>query len=158
MPIVTRQEVEDDIALKITDKTELDKVDNVEDGSNRNLILDYTDTLTPYRFWRAEVNFNSVIRVIHDGIGFTSPTVSNPSNGNVIFTKTGFFTGIDVNKIDFISDNLYNSGQIYVTKAFQGGTFGEDPNNKVLLRIYDMAGAQTGTPSGSCVLEIRIYN
>lgn len=39
----TREEVEADIASKITDKTTLDKVNNTDDGANRNLILDYID-------------------------------------------------------------------------------------------------------------------
>jgi flagellin-like hook-associated protein FlgL len=39
----TRAEVEADIASKITDKTPSNKVSNIDDGSNRNLILDYID-------------------------------------------------------------------------------------------------------------------
>ena len=39
----TRAEVNTDVDLKIRDKTSLDKVDNVDDADNRDLILDYVD-------------------------------------------------------------------------------------------------------------------
>lgn len=40
---MTRTDVNDDIDLKVTDKTPLDKVQNTEDGANRKYMLDYTD-------------------------------------------------------------------------------------------------------------------
>lgn len=45
MPI-TRQNVLDDIASKITDKTAAGSLSNVEDGANRELILNYIDQET----------------------------------------------------------------------------------------------------------------
>ena len=110
----------------------------------------------PYTFWRAIINNTSVVRVLYDGIGFTSPTISNPFNGVVYVTKTGFFTSIDPNKLEFISTNLDNSGAVFVTLANQNDLV--NPNNQFQVNIYDMAGGQTGTPSGNVTVEIRIYN
>lgn len=39
----TRAEVNTDVDEKIRDKTSLDKIDNIEDADNRDLILDYVD-------------------------------------------------------------------------------------------------------------------
>lgn len=44
--MITREQVDLDIAEKITDKTVSDKVSNIDDGANRNLILDYVDQQT----------------------------------------------------------------------------------------------------------------
>ncbi len=146
------------IDTQITNETVDFAITPAEVGGRMKDAIDYTTELTPYRFWRAEVKYDSVVNVLYDGIGFTSPVVSNPSTGNIILTKTGFFTGIDTTKIDFISDNIYNFGSIFITKMFQGGTLGENPNDKVLLRIFDMTGSQSSTPNASCIIEIRIYN
>ena len=110
----------------------------------------------PYTFWRAIINKTSVVRVLYDGIGFTSPTISNPFNGVVYVTKTGFFTSIDPNKLEFISTNLDNSGVVFVTLANQSD--GVNPNNEFQVNIYDMTGGQSSTPSGNVTVEIRIYN
>lgn len=111
-----------------------------------------------YISYVANVDYNSVNNVFIDEIGFSSVVVTNPSNGKVVFTKTGVFTGIDVNKICFLSQNLSNFGAVFVTLLSQGGTFGENPDDKMTLNIYDMAGGQTGTPAGSTIIEVRIYN
>jgi hypothetical protein len=76
MPI-TRQDVIDDIEAKITDKTILDKVDNIEDGANRVLIVDYIDqqtitktvkvTLTPLQ---VQSLFTTRIKVIDCPTGY----------------------------------------------------------------------------------------
>jgi hypothetical protein len=114
----------------------------------------YVDSKLPYSFWRAEVKYDSVVRVLHDGIGFTSPTITNPSNGVIRITKSGFFTGLDNNKLEFTSFNLSNFGQVYVT-LFARSDVATDALD---LNVYDMAGGQTGTPAGSCIVEFRIYN
>lgn len=108
----------------------------------------------PYTFWRAEVNATSIVRVLYDGIGFTSPTVTNPSNGVIRITKSGFFTGLDNNKLEFTSFNLSNFGQVYIT-LFERSEVVLDALD---LQVYDMTGGQTGTPAGSCIVEFRIYN
>jgi len=114
--------------------------------------------VTSYSSYIASVDYNSVNNVFIDEIGFSSVVVTNPSNGKVVFTKTGVFTGVDVNKICFLSQNLSNSGQVFVTLLSQGGVFGENPNDKMTLNIFDMAGGQTGTPFGNVIIEVRIYN
>ncbi len=114
-----------------------------------------TVALKTYKIWRAIINYNSVVRVLIDEIGFTSPTITNPFNGVVYVTKAGFFTSLDPNKLEFISTNLNNSGQVFVTLVDQGG--GVNPNNEFQVNIYDMTGGQTGTPSGNVTVEIRIY-
>jgi hypothetical protein len=124
----------------------------------QNAVKTYVDANAglPYTFWRAIINKTSVVRVLYDGIGFTSPTISNPFNGVVYVTKTGFFTSIDPNKLEFISTNLDNSGVVFVTLANQSD--GVNPNNEFQVNIYDMAGGQSSTPSGNVTVEIRIYN
>ena len=124
----------------------------------QNAVKTYVDANTgglPYTFWRAIINKTSVVRVLHDGIGFTSPTISNPFNGVVYVTKTGFFTSLDPNKLEFLSTNLDNSGAVFVTLANQSD--GVNPNNEFQVNIFDMAGGQTGTPNGNVTVEIRIY-
>jgi hypothetical protein len=123
----------------------------------QNAVKTYVDANAglPYTFWRAIINKTSVVRVLYDGIGFTSPTISNPFNGVVYVTKTGFFTSIDPNKLEFISTNLDNSGVVFVTLANQSD--GVNPNNEFQVNIYDMAGGQSSTPSGNVTVEIRIY-
>jgi hypothetical protein len=130
-------------------------------GSNNTVTLPSetgTLALQTYKSYVANVDYNSVNNVFIDEIGFSSVVVTNPSNGQIVFTKTGVFTGIDVNKICFLSQNLSNSGQVFVTLLSQGGPFGENPNDKMTLNIFDMTGGQTGTPSGNVIIEVRIYN
>jgi len=115
-----------------------------------------TVALQTYKIWRAIINYNSVVRVLIDEIGFTSPVISNPFNGVVYVTKTGFFTSINPNKLEFISTNLDNFGLVYVTLANQSD--GVNPNNEFQVNIFDMAGGQSSTPSGNVTVEIRIYN
>jgi hypothetical protein len=119
-------------------------------------LAEQIDEIPNYKSWRAVINKTSVVRVFIDEIGFTSPTISNPFNGVVYVTKTGFFTSIDPNKLEFISTNLDNSGVVFVTLANQND--GVNPNNEFQVNIYDMAGGQSSTPSGNVTVEIRIYN
>lgn len=224
----TRAEVIANIDAEIRNKTIVDKIDNVEDANNRELILDYidqevegvattpdaTDTVKgkiqltgdlggtadnptvpaledkqdvsnlstdvetdgasdekypsvkavkdyvdanvlPYRFWRAKINSSSVVSVLFDNIGFTSPTITNPSNGRLIITKTGFFTGLDMSKIEFLTETINNAGTPYVCIL---DSYSLTPNDAARLNIFDMAGAQPSTPNTTFTVEIRIYN
>jgi hypothetical protein len=117
---------------------------------------DGTVALQTYKIWRAVINKTSVVRVLIDEIGFTSPVISNPFDGVVYVTKTGFFTSLNPNKLEFISTNLDNFGSVFVTLANQSD--GVNPNNEFQVNIFDMAGGQTSTPSGNVTVEIRIYN
>lgn len=160
---MTRAELNTYIDTNITDKTAIDSLTPTDEGNALKEVADYVDqeiliVQPKYISYVAEVNYNSIINVLIDEIGFDTPTITNPNNGKVVFTKTGVFTGINVNKICFLSQNLSNSGQVYVTLLSQGGTFGENPDDKMTLNIFDMAGTQTGTPSGSVIVEVRIYN
>jgi hypothetical protein len=152
---MTSTELKAQIDSQITNETTANAITPTDVGTNLKDIVDYVDQETPYSFWRAIINKTSVVRVLHDGIGFTSPTISNPFNGVVYVTKTGFFTSLDSNKLEFISTNLDNSGVVFVTLANQSD--GVNPNNQFQVNIYDMAGGQSSTPSGNVTVEIRIY-
>lgn len=108
-----------------------------------------------YLSWRAVINYNSLINVLVDEIGFTSPAITNPSNGKILITKTGFFSSVDPNKLDLITSTVNNSGTPYVCTLER---FGFDPNNSLILNVFDMTGAQTSTPICNFTVEIRIYN
>jgi hypothetical protein len=114
-----------------------------------------TVALQTYKIWRAVINFNSVVNVLVDEIGFTSPVITNPSNGKIRITKTGFFTSIDENKLDLITATVNNLGTPYVCTLEK---YGFAPNNSLDLNIFDMTGVQSTTPPCNFTVEIRIYN
>lgn len=145
------------IDSQITNETTQNGITPAEVGGNIKAVVDYVDQQVPYKSYKAVVNYNSVVRVFNDGIGLSSAIVTNPSNGNIIITKTGFLTGVNVSKIDFYSSNTVNSGQIFVTDLKQGGVFGENPDDKVTLSIFDMTGTKSSTPPSEITVEIRIY-
>lgn len=108
-----------------------------------------------YLSWRAVIDSGSVVRIFVDEIGFTSPVITNPSNGKVLITKAGFFTSINPDKIDLITSTVNNGGTPYVCTLER---YGLDPNNSLILNVFDMNGSQTGTPACNFTVEIRIYN
>jgi len=108
-----------------------------------------------YSTWRAVINYDSVVNVLVNEIGFTSPTITNPSNGKIRITKTGFFTSIDENKLDLITATVNNLGTPYVCTLEK---YGFAPNNSLDLNIFDMTGVQSTTPPCNFTVEIRIYN
>jgi hypothetical protein len=108
-----------------------------------------------YSTWRAVINYNSVVNVLVNEIGFTSPVITNPSNGEILITKTGFFTSIDENKLDLITATVNNLGTPYVCTLEK---YGFAPNNSLILNVFDMDGTQTSTPACNFTVEIRIYN
>lgn len=108
-----------------------------------------------YNCWRAVIDSSSVVNVLVDEISFTSPVITNPSNGKILITKTGFFTSINPNKIDLITATVNNAGTPYVCTLERYDLF---PNDSLILNVFDMSGAQTGTPSTNFTVEIRVYN
>jgi len=116
---------------------------------------DGTVALQTYKVWRAAINYNSVVNVLVNEIGFTSPVITNPSNGKIIITKTGFFTSIDENKLDLITATVNNLGAPYVCTLEK---YAFDPNNSLELNIFDMTGVRSTTPPCNFTVEIRIYN
>jgi hypothetical protein len=119
-------------------------------------VKDYVDAnVLPYRFWRAKINSSSVVSVLFDNIEFTSPTITNPSNGRIIITKTGFFTGLNMSKIEFLTETINNAGTPYVCIL---DSYSLTPNDAARLNIFDMAGGQPSTPNTTFTVEIRIYN
>jgi hypothetical protein len=114
-----------------------------------------TVALQTYKIWRAVINYNSVVNVLVNEIGFTSPVITNPSNGEILITKTGFFTSIDENKLDLITATVNNLGTPYVCTLEK---YGFAPNNSLILNVFDMDGTQTSTPACNFTVEIRIYN
>lgn len=160
---MTREQLNTYIDQNVTDKTAPDSLSPTDEGNALKAVADYVDqeilmVQPKYTSYVAEVNYNSVVNAFIDEIGFNGVSVSNPSNGKVVFTKTNVFLDVDPAKICFLTQNLSNSGQVYVTLLKQGGVFGENPNDKMTLNIFDMTGAQTGTPSGNVIIEVRIYN
>lgn len=140
----------------ITKSNVADQIDASVDYTVQEVstVKTYVDTKINYRTWRAEITPSSVIRVLVDEIGFTSPVVSNPSNGRIRLVKNGFFTGLDNNKLDFLSSNLNNFGEVYVTLFARS----EYVSDALDLEIYNMAGSQPNTPNGNVMVEFRIYN
>lgn len=152
---MTSTELKELIDETITLETTPASVTPTDVGEAMKEIVDYVDQEMPYKFWRAEISASAVVRVLHDGIGFTSPTITNPFNGKIVVTKTGFFTSLDPEKLEFLSEPINNAGAFYVTEFTQNALI--NPANQVQLNIFDMAGGQTGTPSSNCIVEIRIY-
>ena len=114
-----------------------------------------TIALKTYKVWRARINRTSVVNVLIDEIGFTSPVITNPSNGQILITKTGFFTSINANKLDLITSTVNNSGTPFVCALQKYNLY---PNDSVILNVFDMAGGQASTPNCEFTVEIRIYN
>ena len=152
---MTSTEIKVEIDLLITTETTPNSITPAEVGGILANIVDYVDQEVPYNFWRAEINSSSVVRVLHDGIGFTSPTITNPSNGKIIVTKTGFFTSLNDAKLEFLSEPINNSGTFYVTEFTQDALI--NPDNQVQLNIFDMTGSQSATPAKGCIVEIRLF-
>jgi hypothetical protein len=114
-----------------------------------------TLALQSYRVWRAKINSSSVVTVYSNEIGFTSPVITNPFNGKILITKTGFFSGFAANKVDLITSTVNNSGTPFVCTLER---YNLALNNSIILNVFDMAGGQTGTPGCDFIVEIRIYN
>lgn len=113
-----------------------------------------TVALQTYKSYRAVINNNSVVNVLIDEIGFTLPVITNPSNGEILITKTGFFTSINNNKLDLITSTVNDSGTPFVCTLEKYDLF---PNNSLILNVFNMNGTQTGTPSCNFTIEIRVY-
>jgi len=84
----TRAEVSADIAAKITDKTAAGSISNVDDGANRELILDYVDGKTPTKEYS----------IVLSQIGTAAPTAQvfrNTLGGTVVWARAsaGSYTG-----------------------------------------------------------------
>jgi hypothetical protein len=153
---MTRQNVLDDITSKITSKTTAGSLSNIEDGANRVLIMDYIDQEVPFSQWIARISNTSVDTVIKDNLGFTGPVVTNPFNGIISITKTGFFTGKTTSKIQVEAENYNNSGSLYLCVAQQDDVF---PNDTIKITMFPKDGSITGTPSFSGLLvKLTIYN
>lgn len=157
-PVSTAQEEALDLKQDVSNLSTDVETDGASDTKYPSVkaVKDYVDAnVLPYRFWRAKINSSSVVSVLFDNIEFTSPIITNPSNGRLIITKTGFFTGLDMSKIEFLTETINNSGTPYVCIL---DSYSLTPNDAARLNIFDMAGAQPSTPSTTFTVEIRIYN
>ena len=157
-PVSTAQEEALDLKQDVSNLSIDVETDGASDTKYPSVkaVKDYVDeNVLPYRFWRAKINSSSVVSVLFDNIEFTSPTITNPSNGRLIITKTGFFTGLDMSKIEFLTETVNNAGTPYVCIL---DSYSLAPNDAARLNIFDMAGAQPSTPSTTFTVEIRIYN
>lgn len=153
---MTNTVLKNQIDTDITNKTASNSVSPTDVGENMKEVVNYTDQQIPYSFWRAKINTSTLaLTVLNDGIGFTAPSLTNPSNGVIKLTKSGFFTSIASAKLDLIAEVLNASGAIYISDLSRDTLF---PNDSILLKLFDMAGGQTSTPSGTTTIEIRIYN
>ena len=144
------------IDSQITNETLPNSIVPAEVGGNLKAVVDYTDQQVPFNMWVARINNTGVDLVLHDGIGFTSPVVTNPTNGIIKITKTGFFTGKTPGKIEIETPNLDNAGTLFIATGKQDGLA---PNDTISITLNPKDGAITGTPSFSNYLvKIKIYN
>jgi hypothetical protein len=158
---MTNTQLKAQIDSEITNESQIGGITQVDVGNNLKKIVDYVDQQTinslPYNFWRAIINTNppSVNEVLHDGLSFTSPIITNPSNGNIVITKAGL--DLPLTKLDLLVSNINNAGQPYMTTV-ELDSFSAFPNDAIKIKIWDMAGGQTSTPNTKFTVEIRIYN
>jgi len=78
MPI-TREDVSIDIADKITDKTSVDRISNIDDGANRNLILDYIDQEVIYKVKKTTISSVQILDLFANPI-----TVLDSSTAGIV--------------------------------------------------------------------------
>jgi len=151
----TRAEVNTDVDEKIRDKTSLDKVDNVDDANNRDLILDYVDqeiatrqptitAATSADYYRGDKTFATLNKT---AVGLAN--VDNTSDINKP-VSTAQQTAIDLVALPYKS---------YVATLNQSGT----SNPTVSLLDNDMSGVivwartgvgvYTGTLTGAFTLN-----
>lgn len=107
MPI-TRQDVNDDITAKISGKTTAKSITPVEDGANRELMMNYLDqekTSLPYKTYKAFLSctdgINVVMTVMQNTIGAIVWTRNSAGNykaelaGAFTLNKTIGFTSVN---------------------------------------------------------------
>ena len=131
MPI-TRANVNTDVDDKIRNKTALDKVDNVEDADNRDLILDYVDQQTIVKTVKTTITSAQILDL------FTTPitVLDNPETdlvkipiGCFVLRKTGiaYYTSsyffnlvndIGTNSAQFSSNIIGNTSECFVQVSF----------------------------------------
>jgi len=157
-PVSTAQEEALDLKQDVSNLSTDVETDGASDTKYPSVkaVKDYVDgNVLPYRFCKEKIHYSSLVSVLFNNIEFTSPTITNTSNGRLIITKTGFFTGLDMSKIEFLTETVNNAGTPYVCIL---DSYSLTPNDAARLNIFDMAGAQPSTPSTTFTVEIRIYN
>ena len=156
---MTSAELKTQIDSEVTNKAANNSVSPTNVGVNLKDVVDYVDQeKIKYRQYKVAVLPTSIAHVLLDEIGFSSAIVTNPFNGKITVTKTGVFTSVDVNKIDFIVTNVNNAGSVFIGVGSQGGDFGQDLGDKFTINLFDMAGGQTSTPNSNVIVEVRIYD
>ena len=153
---MTNTEIKTQIDNQITNETIVGGITPFEVGSNIKSVVDYVDQQVPFYQWIARISNTAVDTIIKDNLGFTSPIVTNPFNGIITITKTGFFTGKTPSKIQIEVENYNNSGSLYLCVAQQDDIY---PNDKIKITMFPKDGNITGTPSFSGLLvKLTIYN
>lgn len=109
MPI-TREDVLTDIAEKITDKTVLDKIDNVEDGANRVLIVDYIDQEVIYKVQKTTITSAQILDLFANPITVLDSSTSGIVNIPIsIYIKRGAGTAYSFSSAFLLLANEFNT-------------------------------------------------
>lgn len=151
---VTRQQVSDDIASKITSKTIAKSISNVDDGANRELILDYIDgQKTPYKVYTAlltQLGTNPpTVKILENTLG-DNIIITYNSIGNYSLTLETLLYLFQYNKT-FVIIN----GGILNPNAFVGvARF----NDRELGISTTYNGSNSDNILSYSSLEIRVYN
>lgn len=82
---MTRQDVLNDIAAKITSKTTAGSLSNIEDGENRELMLDYIDQEVTFKVLKRTLTHNEILNI------FTNPVTLIPATAGKIFLPKDIF-------------------------------------------------------------------
>jgi len=140
------------IDSQITNETLPNSITPAEVGGNLKSVVDYVDDRGKYKSYRAIITPSAVVTVLSDGIGFGTPTITNPANGKIHITNTGFFSGKIVDPIT--SGTVNNSGTPYLTVLAPSNAF---PDDTLILDVFNLSGTQTSTPTMNYKIEIRVY-
>lgn len=139
------------IDSQITTKTLANSITPTILGANLKTVVDYVDQ----GVWIARISNTTVEVVLKDTLSFTAPVVANPFNGIVTITKTGFFTGKTVSKIEVEVQNYNDGTSLYICSAKQDDL---NPNDTIKIILFPKDGAITGTPSfNGLLVKLKIY-
>jgi len=147
----TRAEVDADIVSKITDKTAAGSLSNIDDGANRELMLDYIDQQVPYTLIVGLLSYDGITFTFLPIVNLTGATISwSKFSGNVILTSS---IAIFTNDKTIVNDQSVNSGGGYIVTGRQSNT------TNISLSFTNTAGTTSTVPNfDKMPIEIKIYN
>jgi len=153
---MTRTDVNNDIASKITSKTAALSLSNVEDGANRVLMMDYVDQenekgYKELSFWMTISSGTVTVEEIKNDFTGTTFSYSIPASGRVQVTaSTGIFT---TDKVNLINNALGTaSGGFFCRYVYATSSFGN-----IYFTRWDND-TSTNPSINRQKFEIRVYN